>query len=92
MRAIEVLHRYVDLPEFAGLTLIDVNQTGNYGNTPLHVASTRGNIEEVDALVAGSSNLDSKGEDGMTPLHRATQQGHVAVVKRLLQAGALTND
>jgi ankyrin repeat protein len=93
MQLKEVLQRYVDdmLPEFNGITLIDVNQTGNCGNTPLHVACTRGNLEEVDALIVGGSNLNAKGEDGFTPMHRAAAQGHVAVVKRLLDAGASPN-
>jgi ankyrin repeat protein len=91
MHAKEVLRRYADeiLPEFAGIDLTDVNQRGNFGNSPLKVASTRGNIEEIEALFAGGANVNAKGEDGYTALHHAASQGHVAAVIRLLQAGAL---
>jgi len=91
MHAKEVLRRYADeiLPEFAGIDLTDVNQRGNFGNSPLKVASTRGNIEEIEALFAGGANVNAKGEDGYTALHHAASQVHVAAVIRLLQAGAL---
>ena len=90
MHSKEVLQRYIDeiLPEFAGIVLTDVNQRGNFGNSPLKVASTRGNLEEIEALLAGGANVNVKGEDGYTPLHHAASQGHVAAVKRLLEAGA----
>ena len=93
MHATEVLQRYIDedFPEFVGLPLTDVNQRGNFGNTPLHLACTRGNLEEVEALLAGGARLDTNGERGDTPLHDAALQGHVSVVKRLLTAGASPN-
>jgi hypothetical protein len=48
MRAKDVLKRYIDedLPEFVERTWTDVNQRGNFGNTPLHVACTRGELKE----------------------------------------------
>jgi ankyrin repeat protein len=91
MQAKEVLQHYMDRGylEFDGLTLTDVNQPGHFGNAPLHIASSRGNLEHVEALINGGANVNAKGEDGDTPLFRAAEQGHVAVVKRLLEAGAL---
>jgi ankyrin repeat protein len=93
----EVLKRYKDenLPEFVEHPLVDVNQRGNFGNTPLHVASVRGDLEEIEALLDGGAQVDARGERGFTPLHEATLQRHVVVVKRLLSAGAtpsLAND
>jgi ankyrin repeat protein len=90
MRAEDVLKRYIDedLPEFVELSLTDVNQRGNFGNTPLHLACTRGEMEEVEALLAASADVNAKGERGDTPLHDAVGQEHLAVVKRLLTAGA----
>jgi len=97
MHAKDVLRRYVEenLPEFVELALTDVNQRGNFGNTPLHVASVRGSLEEVEALLIAGAEFNSKGEHGGTPLHDAAGQGHVEIVKQLLAAGAspdLAND
>lgn len=48
MIARDVLKRYEGeaLPEFLDIELKDVNQSGNFGNTPLHVACSRGDMEE----------------------------------------------
>jgi len=91
MRAADVLQRYIDegLPEFIEVVLTHVNQRGTFGNTPLHVACTRGALEEVEALLADGAEVNAKGETGDTPLFRAAQQDHVAVVQRLLEMGAL---
>ena len=92
MRAEEVLRLYKneDLPEFVEILLTDVNQHGNFGNTPLHVASVRGNSDEVEALLAADADVNASGELGNTPLHDAAGQGHVEIVKQLLQRGATT--
>jgi ankyrin repeat protein len=97
MRAEDVLKRYKDedVVDFLELPLTDVNQRGHHGTTPLHIASTRGDIEEVEALLAAGAKVNVKGESGYTPLHDAAGHGDVAVVKRLLAAGAsldITND
>jgi ankyrin repeat protein len=90
LSAQEVLARYKseDLPEFAELDLREVNQKGNFGNTPLHVAAVRGRLEEVDALIAGAAEVNARGERGNTPLHEAALQGHKDIVDRLLRSGA----
>lgn len=90
LSAKDVIQRYKDenMPEFVGLELTDVNQKGGFGNTPLNVASTRGDVEEVDALLDGGANPNIQGEHGCTPLHDAVGQGHIEVVRRLLQRGA----
>ena len=86
----EVLRRYVDegIPEFMGIPLLDVNQKGGFGNTPLNLACTRGSLDEVAALLEGGADPNSKGEHGCTPLHDAVGQGHLEVVRLLLQSGA----
>jgi ankyrin repeat protein len=90
MTADQVLQRYRDeaLPEFVELQLRDVNQVGNFGNTPLHVAAVRGDLEELEALLAAGANPGARGELGNTPLHEAVGQGHRAIAERLLKAGA----
>jgi hypothetical protein len=48
LTAAEVLKRYTDeeLPEFVGIELNDVNEVGLFGDTPLHVAAIRGDLDE----------------------------------------------
>jgi len=85
-----VLSRYKDeeLPEFSGVALEDVNQAGNFGDRPLHVACVRGNLEEIAALLEGGADVNAAGELGNRPLHEAVSQEHVAVVQFLLDHGA----
>jgi uncharacterized protein len=73
LTAADVLRRYKDedLPAFSEVPLRDVNQVGNFGERPLHVASTRGSIEEIAALIEGGAEINAPGELGNTPLHEA---------------------
>jgi ankyrin repeat protein len=93
LTAADVLRRYKDeeLPEFCELVLQHVNQPGNFGNLPIHVASVRGNIEEMEALIAGGADVNAAGELGNRPLHEAVGQRHKAAVELLLSAGADAN-
>ncbi|BCQ27793.1 ankyrin repeat domain-containing protein (plasmid) [Caballeronia sp. NK8] len=88
--AAQILKRYMDegLPEFSEMELTDVNQIGNFGNSPLNVACIRGICDEVVALLNGGVNVNAVGELGNTPLHEAIAQGHVEIVKILLNSGA----
>jgi len=90
LTALEVLRRYreEELPEFLGITLKDVNQVGNSGDRPLHVAIFRGNMDEIAALVAGGADVNAIGDLGNSPLHEAAAQGHLQAVKFLLAKGA----
>ena len=90
LTAEEVLRRYIDesLPAFCGVPLDHVNTRGVFGEYPLDVAATRGNLEEVRALVEGGADVNARAELGNTALHEAAGQGHVAVVKFLLDRGA----
>lgn len=90
LTAADVLRRYTEeaLPEFYGIVLENVNQVGNSGDRPLHVASVRGDLDEVAALVAGGADVNAPGDLGYTPLHEAAAQGHISVVKFLLDHGA----
>ena len=93
LTAAEVLRRYKDeeLPEFCEIPLEDVNQVGNFGDRPLHVASVRGRMEEVEALVVAGADINAPGELSNTPLHEAVSQEHVPVIRFLLEHGASPN-
>lgn len=90
LTASEVLQRYKDecLPAFGGITLIDVNQVGTFGERPLDVAALRGNIEEVQALLQGGANVNAQNEMGNTALHEAVLAGNQDIISLLLQFGA----
>ncbi len=90
LSATKVLARYKDedLPAFCGVDLTDVNQRGSFDERPLGVASVRGNLEELYALLDGGAEVDGLGELGNTALHEATGQGHFDVVMVLLEFGA----
>jgi len=93
LSAAEVLRRYKDddLPAFAGIELTNVNQVGLFGERPLDIAATRGNLDEIYALVDAGADINAPGELGNTALHEATSQGHCEAVRVLLQLGAQTN-
>jgi ankyrin repeat protein len=90
LSAADVLRRYKDeeLPAFCEISLDDVNQVGNFGERPLHVASARGNMEEIAPLIDAGADVNAPGELGNTPLHEAVTQGHIEAIEYLLSHGA----
>jgi uncharacterized protein len=93
LTAADVLRRYKDedLPAFCEISLDDVNQVGNFGDRPLHVASVRGDLDEIAALVAAGADVNAPGDLSNTPLHEAVSQEHVPAVLFLLEHGASPN-
>lgn len=91
LTAEQVLQRYKDeyLLEFAGMSLVDVNQVGNLGDMPLHIAAICGNLNEVNALLDAGADVNAKGEQGYTPLHNAAIKGSIPVIIQLLKSGAV---
>jgi ankyrin repeat protein len=90
-----VLGEYITLPEYSGYNNIDVNTKSLFGDYPIHIAATRGCIEEIKILLASGADINAKGEHGYTPLHDAVEQGYGGAVKFLLDQGAdksLKND
>ena len=90
LNANDVLQTYKDeeLPEFLDMELRDVNQRGNSGDRPLHVAAIRGRIAEVLALIEGGAEINSLGEMNYTAIQYAIIEGHSAIVKLLIERGA----
>ncbi|NWI24475.1 BARD1 protein, partial [Sula dactylatra] len=64
----------------------------NYkGETLLHVASIKGDLEAVEELLKNGADPNVKDNAGWTPLHEACNHGHKEVVELLLQYKALVN-
>ncbi|HHM7004069.1 ankyrin repeat domain-containing protein [Pseudomonas aeruginosa] len=83
-----LLAEYSTLPEFSGLECADVNSLSLFGDRPIHIAATRGDIDEIQLILGHGADINCKGEHGYTALHDAVEQGHSAAVEYLLNQGA----
>ncbi|XP_072541557.1 BRCA1-associated RING domain protein 1 isoform X2 [Salminus brasiliensis] len=61
------------------------------GETPLHLAAIKGDVEATKELLAQGADPNLKDHAGWTPLHEACNLGHLGVVEVLLLQGALLN-
>ncbi|XP_064401882.1 BRCA1-associated RING domain protein 1-like isoform X2 [Halichondria panicea] len=61
------------------------------GETPLHIASIKGDADEVISLLKQGADPNVKDNAGWTSLHEACNHGHTAVVTVLLNNNALIN-
>jgi ankyrin repeat protein len=66
----------------------DPNARDNDLSTPLHVASSRGQVEVSCLLLSHGANVDEKDGEGRTPLQVAPSEGHVEIIKLLSDHGA----
>ena len=92
LKLLAILRDYSTLPEYCGFEDVNVNTKSLFGDFPINVAATRGNIEEISILLKFGANIHAKGEHGYTPLHNAVEQGHLDAVKFLLVHGANKNE
>ncbi|WP_089393962.1 ankyrin repeat domain-containing protein [Pseudomonas delhiensis] len=83
-----LLAEYSSLPEFSGVECVDVNSVSLFGDRPIHVAATRGSIDEIHLVLSQGADINCKGEHGYTALHDAVEQGHIDAVNYLLKHGA----
>ena len=65
-----------------------MNLKDRLGNTALHAATERNQIEMAELLIDVGADLDSENRNGMTPLMIAARQGNAVLVKALLAKGA----
>jgi ankyrin repeat protein len=74
--------------EFSGSERPEVNSVGMFGNTPISVAITWGDLEAVKLLVEAGANIDVQMERGSTPLHEAISAGEFDIARYLVRMGA----
>ena len=66
----------------------DVNSRGfDHQSTALHLASRRGHVKVVRALLDNGADGESRDKRKSTPLHLASNYGHAGVVRALLERG-----
>jgi len=65
-----------------------VNETDQYGNSPLHKAAAMGRPDLLALYLHYGSPIDGVNAQGNTALHEAAQHGSIAAMRHLIQAGA----
>uniref|UniRef100_A0A6P7GX78 Uncharacterized protein LOC114344022 n=1 Tax=Diabrotica virgifera virgifera TaxID=50390 RepID=A0A6P7GX78_DIAVI len=69
-----------------------VNINDNNGNTPLHIAVIKNNLEILNQLLSiDDVKIDEKNHSEETPLTLATQNGNIGAVRMLISKGADVN-
>ena len=68
-----------------------LNETNDFGDTPLYVASQYGHTEIVSELLERGALVNKTNNDGMTPLHIASQNNHQEVVLELINSKSEIN-
>ncbi len=61
------------------------------GETPLHIAAIKGDINAVNCLLKNGVDPNVKDNAGWTSLHEACNHGHAAIASILIKYGALVN-
>ncbi|XP_026286770.1 BRCA1-associated RING domain protein 1-like [Frankliniella occidentalis] len=67
----------------------ELSKKNHKGETPLHVACIKGNVDRIRTLLSANASPNTKDNAGWTPLHEAAIRGFTEVVELLLKAGAL---
>jgi ankyrin repeat protein len=65
-----------------------VNSKGFFGNSPLFIAITWGDMEAVKLLLDAGADINFQGEHGETPLHHAIRMGEFRIARLLVKSGA----
>lgn len=66
----------------------DINQTDQYGWTPLHHAASGNCVEIINLLIDNGAAVNAADQDTFTPLHRAALHGCAEAAKILIEKGA----
>ncbi|MCE3237040.1 MAG: ankyrin-like [Gammaproteobacteria bacterium] len=69
----------------------DINAIDSMGNTPLHWAIQKNDVECINLLVQAGANINIAATSGDTPLHLSAAQGRSNIASLLIKAGADIN-
>ena len=83
--------KYLSIAAFAVVLGLFVTTTTNAGPSNLVVASSEGDLAQVEALLAAKADVNVHGYRGLTPLMAASDSGRLVVLRVLLAAGADVN-
>ncbi|PIK47733.1 putative ankyrin repeat domain-containing protein 12 [Apostichopus japonicus] len=68
-----------------------VNNQNNRGETSLHLAAIKGDIQVAESLINQGADVNAQDYAGWTALHEACNHGHSELTDLLLTAGAFVN-
>jgi ankyrin repeat protein len=85
------LRRSSSTADNCGYIYKSVQDTNLIGDTALHVATRREEINTVKALLVAGANPNVQGEYGYTPFHEAVLKNNYDLVRLLLEHGASKN-
>jgi ankyrin repeat protein len=83
-----LIEKYRSHPQFLGIEVLDVNQSGALDDTLLHIAAQTGATDDIRTLISCGARVDAIGDLGNTPLHQAAMMGQTDSVATLLELGA----
>lgn len=67
------------------LSLVDINERDQHGNTFLHLAAKSANLSEIEYLLDHGADPEVVNKDGETPLHVAIEQdAGTRIIKKLM--------
>ena len=92
--ALHVAVFYEDYPLimlFLENSALDLNKLDSYGDTALHIAIVKGNLEVVKLLHAAGADLEITDKLGKTALLLALHRWNVEIVEFLIKNGANVN-
>ncbi|XP_045216692.1 uncharacterized protein LOC123566548 [Mercenaria mercenaria] len=61
------------------------------GDTPIHLAARKGNLDILELLIQNGCNVNQKNQNGFAALHYAAREGRMDIVCFLLKYGAEPN-
>ena len=70
---------------------LNVHETDDRGNTPLHTAIENNHIDLVKFLLAQNADINMRNYSGNTPFHTAIENNHIEIVEFLLDQNADIN-
>ena len=69
----------------------DINAKDTYGNTPLMIASYKGNVDVVNAMIESGAYINEKNNKGLTALMIASSNNNIKVIDKLINQLANIN-